>query len=166
MCLLWKMEEKRTITHSHTYLFEFICFVRKHACLTVGLGNSLQLVFLLDGVGVRWTLEENIHISLDCICGQFQFTVQTLELPTLAALISSSARHSAIVLMFLKAASLAPVHSSQMAYGRRQRKVRHCRHSHWEGHTELWSDVSESVIDWATGGYSQWINKELPLRVL
>ena len=34
---------------------------------------------------------------------------------TLAALISSSATHSAIVLMFLKAASRAPVHSNQMA---------------------------------------------------
>jgi hypothetical protein len=34
---------------------------------------------------------------------------------TLAALMSSSATHSAIVLMFLKAASLAPVHSNQMA---------------------------------------------------
>ncbi len=34
---------------------------------------------------------------------------------TLAALMSSSARHSAMDLMFLKAASLAPVHSSQMA---------------------------------------------------
>lgn len=34
---------------------------------------------------------------------------------TLAALMSSSARHSAIVLMFRKAASRAPVHSSQMA---------------------------------------------------
>lgn len=34
---------------------------------------------------------------------------------TLAALISSSAKHSAIVLMFLKAASRAPVQSNQMA---------------------------------------------------
>jgi len=34
---------------------------------------------------------------------------------TLAALMSSSATHSAIVLMFLKAASRAPVHSNQMA---------------------------------------------------
>jgi hypothetical protein len=34
---------------------------------------------------------------------------------TLAALMSSSARHSAMDLMFLKAASLAPVHSSQIA---------------------------------------------------
>lgn len=87
-------------------------------------------------------------------------SVQPLERPpTLAALISSSARHSAMVLMFLKAASLAPVHSSQMAC-RRRRKVRHCRHSNWFGTTELWCNVSESVIDWATRGYSQWINKE------
>ena len=35
---------------------------------------------------------------------------------TLAALISSSAKHSAIDLMFLKAASRAPVHSSQIAW--------------------------------------------------
>ena len=35
---------------------------------------------------------------------------------TLAALMSSSLRHSAMDLMFLKAASLAPVHSSQMAW--------------------------------------------------
>jgi hypothetical protein len=35
--------------------------------------------------------------------------------PTLAALMSSSATHSAIVLMFLKAASRAPVHSNQIA---------------------------------------------------
>merc|ERR1719195_1159549 len=34
----------------------------------------------------------------------------------LAALISSSARHSAMVLMLRKAASRAPVHSSQMAW--------------------------------------------------
>jgi hypothetical protein len=35
--------------------------------------------------------------------------------PTLAAFMSSSATHSAIVLMFLKAASRAPVHSNQIA---------------------------------------------------
>lgn len=35
---------------------------------------------------------------------------------TLAALMSSSARHSAMVLMLRKAASRAPVHSSQMAW--------------------------------------------------
>merc|ERR1719445_2141279 len=39
-----------------------------------------------------------------------------LLLEPLAALISSSARHSAMVLMFLKAASRAPVHSSQIAW--------------------------------------------------
>ncbi len=33
--------------------FKFICFVRKQTCLTVGLGDSLQLVLLLDGVRVR-----------------------------------------------------------------------------------------------------------------
>lgn len=32
---------------------KFICFDRKETCLTVGLGNSLQLVLLLDGVRVR-----------------------------------------------------------------------------------------------------------------
>lgn len=41
----------------------------------------------------------------------------------MAALISSSARHSAMVLMFLKAASLAPVHSSQMAYKTRDSRT-------------------------------------------
>lgn len=41
----------------------------------------------------------------------------TVSSPTLAALMSSSARHSAMVLMFRKAASRAPVHSSQMAWG-------------------------------------------------
>lgn len=40
---------------------------------------------------------------------------------TLAALISSSARHSAIVLMFLKAASRAPVHNNQIAWLTRRR---------------------------------------------
>ena len=40
-----------------------------------------------------------------------------LELP-LAALMSSSAKHSAMDLMFLKEASRAPVHSSQMAWKR------------------------------------------------
>lgn len=35
---------------------------------------------------------------------------------TLAALISSSAKHSAIVLMLRKAASLAPVHNNQIAW--------------------------------------------------
>lgn len=34
----------------------------------------------------------------------------------MAALINSSAKHSAIVLMFLNAASRAPVHNNQMAW--------------------------------------------------
>ena len=42
-------------------------------------------------------------------------TTNTAKNVTLAALMSSSAKHSAIVLMFLKAASRAPVHSSQIA---------------------------------------------------
>lgn len=44
---------RKTHHHNKRNLFEFICFVRKQTRLTVGLGNSLQLVFLLDGVGVR-----------------------------------------------------------------------------------------------------------------
>merc|ERR1711913_154547 len=44
------------------------------------------------------------------------FLIALLLLEPLAALISSSARHSAMVLMFLKAASRAPVHSSQTAW--------------------------------------------------
>lgn len=40
---------------------------------------------------------------------------------TLAAFINSSAKHSAIVLMFLKAASRAPVHRSQIAWFTRRR---------------------------------------------
>merc|ERR1711867_18403 len=39
----------------------------------------------------------------------------------LAAFISSSAKHSAIVLMFLKADSLAPVHNNQIAWLTRRR---------------------------------------------
>lgn len=42
---------------------------------------------------------------------------------TLAALMSSSAKHSAIVLMFLNAASRAPVHSNQIAYKQRSHKI-------------------------------------------
>lgn len=95
--------------------FKFISFVRKRTCLTVGLGDSLQLVLLLDGVRVRRTLEEQ-EMRIQFLN---YFTTQELVLMicsgTLAALISSSARHSAMVLMFLKAASLAPVHNSQMA---------------------------------------------------
>lgn len=43
------------------------------------------------------------------------------SLLTLEALISSSAKHSAMVLMFLKAASRAPVHSSHIAWLTRRR---------------------------------------------
>lgn len=49
----FEINGKKLHKHKKRILFEFICFVRKHTCLTVGLGNSLQLVFLLDGVGVR-----------------------------------------------------------------------------------------------------------------
>merc|ERR1711913_37491 len=44
------------------------------------------------------------------------FLIALLLLEPLAALISSSARHSAMVLMLRKAASRAPVHSSQIAW--------------------------------------------------
>lgn len=42
--------------------------------------------------------------------------IDSTAMLTLAAFISSSARHSAIVLIFLKAASRAPVHRSQIAW--------------------------------------------------
>lgn len=43
------------------------------------------------------------------------FFLDVIKILTLAALISSSAKHSAIVLMLRKAASRAPVHNSQIA---------------------------------------------------
>lgn len=46
----------------------------------------------------------------------------SVPLLTLAALMSSSAKHSAMVLMLRKAASRAPVQSSQMAWGEGDRK--------------------------------------------
>lgn len=53
------------IKHSNsTEISWFICFVRRWTCLTVGLGNSLQLVLLLDGIRVRWTLQRERNLSL------------------------------------------------------------------------------------------------------
>ncbi|KAH3794287.1 hypothetical protein DPMN_147818 [Dreissena polymorpha] len=49
------------------------------------------------------------------------FNANPEHVPTLAALMSSSARHSAMDLMFLKEASRVPVHSSQMAWLTRRR---------------------------------------------
>lgn len=60
---LVSLEINQKKQHNQRNLFEFICIVRKNTCLTVGLGNSLQLVFLLDGVRVRWTLEKKKRCS-------------------------------------------------------------------------------------------------------
>lgn len=110
--------------------------------LTVRFGNSLQLVLLLNGITVRWSLllercrregekeiskmsqtkETNDDVNcrwkvvdwamlIDFEQASSSWKEESL---TFAALISSSAKHSAMVLMFLNAASRAPVHSNQI----------------------------------------------------
>jgi hypothetical protein len=59
---------------------------------------------------------EMFQLRLQPILSPSEFREVSDKVQTLAALMSSSATHSAIVLMFLKAASRAPVHSNQMAY--------------------------------------------------
>ena len=67
-----------------------------------------------------------VSIAKYCIFLAFYISCTVSELNhtnTLAALMSSSARHSAIVLMFLNAASRAPVHNSQIAYNKTHSQV-------------------------------------------
>lgn len=65
--------------------------------------------------GLLWSQAEDQRLDLATRSSSSFFLIAyELEEP-LAALMSSSARHSAMVLMFLKAASRAPVHSSQIA---------------------------------------------------
>jgi hypothetical protein len=81
--------------------------------LTISLGNTLNLVFLLDGIA-----EQNKNRTRCVKIRSSEWSIKStwpvqrsshlLDEP-LAALMSSSAKHSAIVFTFLKALSRAPV---------------------------------------------------------
>lgn len=169
----------RPIKHSNsTEISWFICFVRKRTCLTVGLGNSLQLVLFLDGIRVRWTLQRERNLSLTCLrtvshmcqlwsLKRFQHNWQDV------IRVHQVCYLSCIDQLISQALSDGlDVPESSFSCSRAQQpdglqdKTEHTL-VRWNGlnsrdmNTGQRWNVSELVIGWATTDYSQWISKDI-----